>query len=108
MLITILIFLTGITVMLAGGAAGIVLLGENTVIMWRQNGTYPGLWGYLLNAVVYMMLGGGLVLSVVAAVSGALLCILSLIFKSWIRALLSAGGCFAALAIWKFLMECSL
>lgn len=107
-MISILIFLTGVTVMLAGGAAGIVLLGENTVILWRQNGTYPGFWGYMLNAAVYMMLGSGLVLSIAAAVSGALLCILSFIFKSWIRALLSAGGCFAGLAIWKFLMECSL
>ena len=107
-MISILIFLTGITVMLAAGAAGIVLLGENTVIMWRQNGTYPGFWGYMLNAAVYMMLGSGLVLSIAASVSGALLCILSFIFKSWIRALLSAGGCFAGLAIWKFLMECSL
>ena len=108
MLISILIFLTGITVMLAAGAAGIVMLGENTVILWRQNGSYPGLSGYLMNASVYMMLAIGLVLSIVASISGAVLCVLSFIFKSWIRALLSAGGCFAALAIWKFLMGCSL
>lgn len=108
MLISILIFLTGITVMLAAGAAGIVALGAPAVISLKQNGTYPGLWGYLMNAAVYMMLGSGLFLAVVSAVSGAVLCLLSFVFKSWIRALLAAGGCFASAAIWKFLMECSL
>jgi len=108
LLISILIFFTGISVLLAGGAAGLILLGEGTVAAWKANGTYPGFWGYMMLAALHMMLGTGLILSVVSAASGAVLCLLSFIFKSWMRALLAAGMCCASVAIWKFLLECGL
>ena len=106
MLISFLIFFTGIALLIAAGAAGLVQLGEGIESGWKEAGIYPGFWGYLMLAGLNLMLAIGLVLSVISTISGAFLSLMSFAFKSWSRAIVSAGMCYASILLWNYLLEC--
>ena len=53
-----------------------------------------------------LMLAIGLVLSVISTISGAFLSLMSFAFKSWSRAIVSAGMCYASILLWNYLLEC--
>ena len=39
-------------------------------------------------------------------ISGAVLSLMSFVFKSWGRAIVSAGMCYASVLLWNYLLEC--
>ena len=55
-------------------------------------------------ATAYFMIASGLTLSVVCVALGIPLMILSFIFKSWRRALVSIGITLIAAALWRYFM----
>ena len=60
---------------------------------------------HLLKAFLYMAMGTGLPLSVIAFVSGCILSAASFLFKSWTRAAFSAGIAAAGMYFWLYFMN---
>ena len=55
-------------------------------------------------ATAYFLIASGLTLSVICVATGIPLMILSFIFKSWRRALVSGGITLIAAALWRYFM----
>ncbi len=102
------LFFTGIVLGLAAAGAGLILLGSGAAQGWRAAGISPGFWGYMMLSVLNVMMSVGIILSIVSAASAACLCILSFIFKSWTRAIVSGAMCFGSVSVWLYLLECKL
>lgn len=58
-----------------------------------------------LKGCIYIAIGCGLPLTVAAAAFGAVLVILSFIFKSWTRAIVSGAIAFAAVMMWLYFLN---
>ena len=55
-------------------------------------------------ATAYFLIASGLTLSVICVAAGIPLTVLSFIFKSWKRALISIGVTLAAAALWRYFL----
>lgn len=60
---------------------------------------------HLLKAFLYMSMGAGLPLSILAFLSGCVLTVCSFLFKSWSRALFSGGIAAAGMYFWLYFMN---
>ena len=60
---------------------------------------------HLLKAFLYMAMGTGLPLSILSFVSGSVLTVVSLLFKSLTRAILSGGIAAAGMYFWLYFMN---
>ena len=76
------------------------------VCMWLVSGGFSGPESavHSAKATAYFMIASGLTLSIVCVASGIPLMIVSFIFKSWRRALISIGITLAAAALWRYFM----
>ena len=97
-IISLLIFPVLVLLALDGIAAGIC--------KWIVSGGFSGPESavHSAKAMAYFMIGSGLTLSVICVAMGIPLMILSFIFKSWRRALISIGITLAAAALWRYFM----
>ena len=73
---------------------------------WLVSGGFSGAESavHSAKATAYFMIASGLTLSVVCVALGIPLMILSFIFKSWRRALVSGGITLIAAALWRYFM----
>jgi len=60
---------------------------------------------HILKAFLHMSMGIGLPLSILSFVSGCVLTVVSLVFKSWTRAALSGGIAAAGMYFWIYFMN---
>lgn len=97
-LISLLIFPVLFLLALDGIAAG--------VCQWIVSGGFSGPESavHSAKATAYFMIASGLSLSVICVAAGIPLIILSFIFKSWKRAIISIGITLAAAALWRYFM----
>ena len=98
-ILSLLIFPVLVLLALDGIAAGIC--------KWIVSGGFSGPETAAMHsakATAYFMIGSGLTLSVICIALGIPLMILSFIFKSWRRALISIGITLAAAALWRYFM----
>ena len=97
-IISILLFPVLILLALDGIAAGIC--------KWIVSGGFSGAESavHSAKATAYFLIGSGLTLSVICVAAGIPLMILSFIFKSWRRALVSGGIALIAAALWRYFM----
>ena len=97
-LISLLLFPVLFLLALDGVAAG--------VCQWIVSGGFSGPESavHSAKATAYFMIASGLTLSVVCVATGIPLMILSFIFKSWRRALVSIGVTLIAAALWRYFM----
>ena len=97
-LISLLIFPVLVLLALDGIAAGIC--------QWLVSGGGSGseAAAHTAKAVAYFMIASGLTLSVICVAAGIPLTVLSFIFKSWKRALVSIGVTVAAAALWRYFL----
>lgn len=96
--ISLLIFPVLFLLALDGIAAG--------VCQWIVSGGFSGPESAMhsAKATAYFMIAGGLTLSVVCVAAGIPLMILSFVFKSWRRAIVSIAITLAAAALWRYFM----
>jgi len=97
-LISLLLFPVLVLLALDGIAAG--------VCHWLVSGGFSGseASAHTAKAVAYFMIASGLTLSVICTTAGIPLTVLSFIFKSWKRALISIGVTLAAVALWRYFL----
>ena len=97
-IISLLIFPVLVLLALDGIAAGIC--------KWIVSGGFSGSVSavHSAKATADFLIGSGLTLSVICVAMGIPLMILSFIFKSWRRALISIGITLAAAALWRYFM----
>ena len=76
------------------------------ICKWIVSGGFSGPESavHSAKATAYFMIASGLTLSVVCVALGIPLMILSFIFKSWRRALVSIGITLIAAALWRYFM----
>ena len=76
------------------------------ICKWLVSGGFSGAESaeHSAKATAYFMIASGLTLSVVCVALGIPLMILSFIFKSWRRALVSGGITLIAAALWRYFM----
>ncbi len=76
------------------------------ICKWLVSGGFSGAESavHSAKATAYFMIASGLTLSVVCVALGIPLMILSFIFKSWRRALVSGGVALIAAALWRYFM----
>ena len=76
------------------------------ICKWIVSGGFSGPESavHSAKATAYFMIASGLTLSVVCVALGIPLMILSFIFKSWRRALISIGITLIAAAFWRYFM----
>ena len=98
LLISMLIYPALFLLLLDGVAAGIC--------KWLVSNGFSGPESavHSAKATAYFMIASGLTLSLVCVAVGIPLMILSFIFKSWRRALISIGITLVAAALWRYFM----
>ena len=76
------------------------------ICCWIVSGGFSGPESavHSAKATAYFMIASGLTLSVICVATGIPLTILSFIFKSWRRAIVSIAITLAAAALWRYFM----
>ncbi len=101
LLISILLFPTLLIILLAFGCFAFYRYGiANPLAAGGETSD-----AHLLKAFLYMAMGAGLPLSILAFISGCVLTAASFLFKSWTRAVLSGGIAAAAMYFWLYFMN---
>ena len=97
-IISLLIFPVLVLLALDGIAAGIC--------KWIVSGGFSGPESavHSAKATAYFMIGSGLTLSMICVALGIPLMVLSFIFKSWRRALISIGITLVAALLWRYFL----
>ena len=97
-LISMLLFPVLFLLALDGIAAGIC--------QWIVSGGFSGPESavHSAKATAYFLIASGLTLSMVCVAAGIPLMVVSFIFKSWKRAIISIGITIAAAALWRYFM----
>ena len=104
LLISILLFPTLLVILAAFGCYGFYRYGiANPLSAGGETSD-----AHLLKAFLHMAMGTGLPLSILAFVSGSVLTVVSFLFKSWTRAILSGGIATAAMYFWLYFMNAPL
>lgn len=92
----------------------VILLAFGCYCFYRYGITNPLSAGgetsdaHLLKAFLHMSMGIGLPLSILSFVSGCILTVVSLVFKSWTRAAFSGGIAAAGMYFWLYFMNAPL
>jgi len=101
LLISILMFPVIILLSLAGLCWGFVVICLSHTDFFQAETAQA----HTVKGCLYTAIGCGLPLSVATAAAGAVLVVLSFIFKSWTRAILAGGAAFLAIWMWLYFLN---